>query len=63
MHVWYARLGVGLLPSKFLTEAALFVASYQIQKRFVFARFEVASAVVEPAPAVAARAVESTSAV
>jgi putative flippase GtrA len=63
MHVWYERLGVGLLPSKFLTESALFVASYQIQKRFVFARSEVTEVTVEPAPAVAARAVEITSAV
>jgi putative flippase GtrA len=63
MHVWYERLGIGLLPSKFLTEAALFVASYQIQKRFVFAGSEVTSLVVERAPAVAARAVERTRAV
>ena len=68
MHVWYERLGVGLLSSKFLTEAALFAASYQIQKRFVFASPEVTSTVVESAlvdsaPALPARAVETTSTV
>lgn len=29
--------GVGLVPAKFLTEAALFVVSYQVQRRLVFA--------------------------
>jgi hypothetical protein len=29
--------GLALLPAKVLTEAALFVASYTIQRRFVFA--------------------------
>ena len=37
MHVWYERVGVGLLPAKFLTEAMLFTVSYQVQKRFIFA--------------------------
>jgi putative flippase GtrA len=63
MYVWYERLGVGLLPSKFLTEAALFGASYQIQKRFVFAGPEVPSAGVEPAPVRDARVIETTRAV
>lgn len=63
MHVWYERLGLGLLASKFLTEAALFVASYQVQKRFVFANSEVSSLVVKHAPVPHAHAVETTSAV
>jgi putative flippase GtrA len=64
MHVWYERVGIGLFPSKFLTEAALFVASYQIQKRFVFVSPEVTSIAVEPGPAPALpRTVEATSAV
>ena len=63
MHVWYERLGIGLLPSKFLTEAALFLASYQIQKRFVFASPEVTPVIVEPVPAPPARAIETRSVV
>ncbi|MEO5840377.1 MAG: bifunctional glycosyltransferase family 2/GtrA family protein [Acidimicrobiales bacterium] len=38
MYGLYERLGAGLLPSKLVTEAGLFVASYEAQKRFVFAR-------------------------
>jgi len=38
MYALYEQLGADLLPSKLLTEAGLFIASYQIQKRFVFAR-------------------------
>ena len=30
-------VGVGLVPAKLLTEATLFVLSYQLQRRFVFA--------------------------
>lgn len=37
MNVLYEQLGASLLASKFLTEAGLFIVSYQMQKRFVFA--------------------------
>jgi putative flippase GtrA len=37
MWVLYERLGVALLPAKLVTETALFVASYQAQKRLIFA--------------------------
>ena len=36
LHVFYERAGVSLVLAKFATEAALFVASYQIQRRVVF---------------------------
>jgi len=58
MHVLYERLGVALLPSKLLTEALLFFASYYVQKQFVFGRREMPVSQVAPAeaPAWAARA-------
>lgn len=37
MHLLHERIGLGLLGAKLLTEASLFVASYQAQKRVVFA--------------------------
>ena len=36
MHFLYETIGLGLLASKLITEAALFTASYQLQKRLVF---------------------------
>ena len=36
IHAMYERVGANLVLSKFTTEAVLFVASYQIQKRLVF---------------------------
>jgi putative flippase GtrA len=38
LHLLNERLDVPLLPAKLLTEIALFVAGFQIQRRFVFAR-------------------------
>jgi putative flippase GtrA len=38
IYALYETLGAGLLPSKLLTEAALFITSYQVQKRFVFTK-------------------------
>jgi putative flippase GtrA len=56
MHILYERLGANLALSKFATEAMLFVASYQIQKRVVFAtptvsRVFTATSSSAPAPA------------
>jgi putative flippase GtrA len=36
MHFLYETVGLGLLSSKLITEAGLFTASYQLQKRLVF---------------------------
>jgi hypothetical protein len=36
MHFLYETIGLGLLSSKLITEAALFTASYQLQKRLIF---------------------------
>jgi glycosyltransferase involved in cell wall biosynthesis len=46
MYALYERLGAGLLPSKLLTEAALFITSYQVQKRFVFTKAPAQSAAI-----------------
>jgi hypothetical protein len=43
-------LGVALLPAKVVTEALLYLVSFQVQRRFVFAR-EASAARVTPAPA------------
>jgi hypothetical protein len=57
IHLLYERVGVALLPSKLLTEALLFFASYYVQKQFVFGRATpVSRAAPAVAPASAARA-------
>lgn len=43
LHLLHEVLGVGLLPAKVLTEIALFLASYRVQRRWVFARLDAAS--------------------
>lgn len=37
LHLLHEVVGLGLLPAKVLTEAALFLASYRVQRRWVFA--------------------------
>ncbi|MEO8694610.1 MAG: GtrA family protein [Acidimicrobiales bacterium] len=59
MYALYERLGAGLLLAKLVTEAALFGASYQVQKRFVFRKRRptpelAVSEPAAPAPAAAA---------
>jgi putative flippase GtrA len=51
MHLLYERVGLHLAVAKFITEAVLFAASYQIQKRVVFARPAVSAVVVPAGPA------------
>lgn len=43
MHLLHQGLGVGIVFAKLATEASLFVASYQVQRRFVFAADGIAS--------------------
>jgi hypothetical protein len=42
---------VGLLPAKVLTEAALYLVSFQVQRRLVFAPAPAPEPAPDPAPA------------